>query len=179
MVAGRGAGRRHPGHHHRHRPPVAYLREQHYSAAFAATWTGLLGAGSVGGRILVTLLGRRWPLATATAAIFAVQALAVALLLGVPGPAGVVAFVALFGLGVGLISLARAALVADLYGVAAYASINGVLALSLTLARAGAPVAAAALHTATGSYQLVMAAVALCSLVASLAMARPHRLGRY
>jgi MFS family permease len=158
---------------------VAYLREQHYSAAFAATWTGLLGAGSVGGRILVTLLGRRWPLATTTAVVFAVQALAVALLLGLPGPAGVVGFVALFGLGVGLISLARAALVADLYGVAAYASINGVLALPLTLARAAAPVAAAALHTATGSYRLVMVAVALCSLVASLAMARAHRLGRY
>jgi MFS family permease len=27
---------------------VTYLREQHYSAGFAATWTGLLGAGSVG-----------------------------------------------------------------------------------------------------------------------------------
>jgi MFS family permease len=158
---------------------VAYLREQHYSAAFAATWTGLLGAGSVGGRILVTVLGRRWPLATVTAVVFAVQALAVALLLGVPGPAGVVGFVALFGLGVGLISLARAALVADLYGVAAYASINGVLALPLTLARAAAPVAAAALHTATGSYRLVMVAVALCSLVATLAMGRAHRLGRY
>jgi predicted MFS family arabinose efflux permease len=158
---------------------VTYLREQHYSAAFAATWTGLLGAGSVGGRILVTLLCRRWPLATATAAIFAVQALAVVLLLGLPGPAAVVAFVVLFGLGVGLISLARAALVADLYGVAAYASINGVLALPLTLARAAAPFVAAAVHTATGSYGLVMAAVALCCVVASLAMARAHHLGRY
>jgi MFS family permease len=158
---------------------VAYLHEQHYSAAFAAAWTGLLGAGSVGGRILVTVLGRRWPLATVTAVVFAGQALAVALLLGVPVPAGVVGFVALFGLGVGLISLTRAALVADLYGVAAYASINGVLALPLTLARAAAPVAAAALHTATGSYRLVMVAVALCSLVASLAMARAHRPGRY
>jgi predicted MFS family arabinose efflux permease len=155
---------------------VAYLREQHYSAGFAATWTGLIGAGSVGGRILVTTLSRRWPLATTTAAIFAVQALAVALLVGIPGSAGVVAFVALFGLGVGLISLARAALVAEVYGLAAYASINGVLALPLTLARAGAPVAAAVLHTATGSYGLVMAAVALCSLAASLAMAQAHRL---
>jgi MFS family permease len=158
---------------------VAYLREQHFSAAFAATWTGLLGAGSVGGRILVTVLGRRRPLAAVTAVVFAVQALAVALLLGVPGPAGVVGFVALFGLGVGLISLSRAALVADLYGVAAYASINGVLALPITLARAAAPVTAAALHAATGSYRLVMVAVALSSLVASLAMARAHRLGRY
>jgi MFS family permease len=155
---------------------VAYLREQHYSAGYAATWTGLIGAMSVTGRILIAVLGRRWPLAAATAVIFALQALAVAVLVLTDGPAGVVAFVVLFGLGVGLISLVRAALVADFYGVAAYASINGVLALPLTIARAAAPVAAAGLRTTTGDYRLVMAAVALCSVAASLAMAQAHRL---
>jgi MFS family permease len=155
---------------------VAYLREQHYSPGFAATWTGLLGAMSVTGRIVVTVLGRRWALAAATAGIFALQAVAVAILLVMPGPAGVVGFVALFGLGVGLISLVRAALVAEVYGVAAYASINGVLALPLTLARAAAPVAAAGLRATTGNYRLVMIAVALCSVAASLAMARTHQL---
>ncbi len=65
-------------------------------------------------------------------------------------------------------------LVADFYGVAAYASINGVLAFTLTIARAAAPVAAAALRTATGSYHQVMAAVAVCSILASLAIARAH-----
>jgi MFS family permease len=155
---------------------VAYLREQDYSPGFAATWTGLLGAMSVGGRILVTALGRRWPLALATAAVFALQAVAVGVLMLSSGPAGVVGFVALFGLGVGLISLSRAALVADFYGVAAYASINGVLALTVTIARAAAPVAAATLRTASGSYQPVMAAVAVCSILAGLAMARAHQL---
>jgi hypothetical protein len=77
---------------------------------------------------------------------------------------------------VGLISLSRAALVADFYGVAAYASINGVLALTVTIARAAAPVAAAMLRTASGSYQPVMAAVAVSSILASLATARAHQL---
>ena len=155
---------------------VAYLRGEGYSPGFAATWTGLIGAMSVTGRIVVTVLGRRWPLAITTAAVFAMQALAVGVLVLTHGPAGVVAFVALFGLGVGLISLARAALVADFFGVAAYASINGVLAFGLTIARATAPVAAAALRTATGNYQLVMAAVAVASLAAGLAMGRAHHL---
>jgi MFS family permease len=155
---------------------VAYLREQGYSPGFAATWTGLLGAMSVTGRIVVTVLGRRWPLAVTTAAIFTLQALAVGVLVLVQGPAGVVAFVALFGLGVGLISLARAALVADFFGVAAYASINGVLTFGLTMARAAAPVAAAAVRTRTGNYQLVMAAVAVAALAAGLAMGRAHQL---
>jgi hypothetical protein len=88
----------------------------------------------------------------------------------------VVGFVALFGLGVGLISFSGAALVADFYGVAAYASINGVLALTVTIARAAAPVAAAALRMTSGSYHLVMVAVAVCSILASLAMTQAHRL---
>jgi MFS family permease len=155
---------------------VTYLRGQGYSPGFAATWTGLLGAMSVTGRIVVTVLGRRWPLAVTTASTFTIQALAVGVLVLAQGPGGVVAFVALFGLGVGLISLARAALVADFFGVAAYASINGVLTFALTVARAAAPVAAAALRTATGNYQLVMTAVAVASLVAGLAMGRAHQL---
>ena len=155
---------------------VAYLREHGYSAGFAATWTGFIGAMSVTGRVLVSVLGRRFPLTVATAAIFGLQAFAVVILVLTNGPTGVIAFVVLFGVGVGLISLARAALVADFYGVAAYATINGVLALLLTIARAGAPVAAAALRTVTGSYQLVLAAVALASVIASIAMARAQQL---
>jgi len=87
--------------------------------------------------------------------------------------------VALFGLGVGLIFLARAAPGRRSLGVAAHASINGVLALPLTLAQAAAPIAAAALHAATGSYRPVLVAVAFCCVVASLAMARVHQLGRH
>jgi MFS family permease len=157
---------------------VTFLREQHYSAGFAATWTGLLGAGSVAGRILVTSLGRRWSLAIATATIFTGQALGVTILLAIPGPIGVIAFVSLFGLGVGLISLSRAALVADMYGLSAYASINGVLVFPVTTARAVAPVAAAALRTGTGSYQLVLIIVAVCALTAAAAMARAQQLHR-
>jgi predicted MFS family arabinose efflux permease len=73
---------------------VAYLRGEGYSPGFAATWTGLIGAMSVTGRIVVTILGRRWPLAITTAAIFAIQSLAVGILVLTHGPAGVVAFVA-------------------------------------------------------------------------------------
>ena len=96
-----------PGHDESTRPvAVEHPADVALRRALGATWTGLLGAGSVGGRILVTVLGRRWPLATTTGAIFAVQALTVGILVLTDGPAGVVAFVVLVGLGVGLISLA-------------------------------------------------------------------------
>jgi hypothetical protein len=110
-----------------------------------------------------------------TAATFALQALAVLVLLGWDQPAGVAAFVVLFGLGFGLISLARAALVADFYGRASYASISGVLALLLTAARTVAPVGASAIRTRLGSYVPVMGAVAVASALAAITMLLAHR----
>jgi MFS family permease len=154
---------------------VAYLRERGYSAGFAATWAGLLGAGVVLGRVAVTVAGRRLPLPLVTAATFALQALAVLVLVGWRGPAGVAAFVVLFGLGVGLVSLARAALVADFYGPASYATISGVLALLLTAARALAPVSASTLRTTLDSYAPVMGTVAAASALAAAMMLLAHR----
>jgi MFS family permease len=154
---------------------VAYLRERGYSAGFAATWTGLLGAGAVLGRVAVTVTGRRVALSLVTAAMFALQALAVLVLVGWNRPAGVAAFVMLFGLGVGLVSLARASLVADFYGRASYATISGVLALLLTAARALAPVGASTLRTTLDSYAPVMGTVAVASAFAAAMMLLAHR----
>jgi sugar phosphate permease len=154
---------------------VAYLRERGYSAGFAATWAGLLGAGVVLGRVAMTVAGRRLPLPLVTAAMFALQALAVLVLVGWNRPAGVAAFVVLFGLGVGLVSLARAALVADFYGPASYATISGVLALLLTAARALAPVSASTLRTGLDSYAPVMGTVAAASALAAAMMLLAHR----
>lgn len=157
---------------------VAYLRETGHDPRAAATWTGLLGVMSVTGRLLVTALGRRIPLALATAGIFALQAVAVVVLLAGRSPLVLPVFVGLFGIGVGLISLTRATLVADYYGSVHYASINGLLAALLTGARALAPVSAGLLRTQTGSYQPVMRTVALVSLLAALAMVQAYRTAR-
>jgi sugar phosphate permease len=154
---------------------VTYLRERGYSASVAATWAGLIGLGAVLGRVAVTVAGRRLPLPLVTAAMFALQALAVLVLVGWRRPAGVAAFVVLFGLGVGLVSLARAALIADFYGRASYATISGVLALLLTAARALAPVGASTLRTRLDSYAPVMGTVAVASTLAAAMMLLAHR----
>lgn len=74
-------------------------------------------------------------------------------------------------------SLAKPALLADRYGTTAYATIAGILATPITLARAAAPLGAAGLHAA-GGYPLVLAAVAACCLAAALGVlsyaAIPH-----
>jgi predicted MFS family arabinose efflux permease len=155
---------------------VAYLITLGHPAPFAATIAGLLGILSVTGRILTTGLRSRYRTATVTAAVFALQGIAAAALplVGRSTP-GAVTCVVLFGLGFGLGSLSRPALLAERYDTSAYASLAGTLALPATLAKAGAPLAAAAMFTTTGGYTAIMAAVTVSCLLAAAAL---HLVGR-
>jgi hypothetical protein len=80
--------------------------------------------------------------------------------------AGAIVAVTGFGIGFGVASLATPALLADRYGTTAYASIAGTLAAPVTLAKAGAPLAAAAL-AAAGGYTPVLVTIGGCSLLAA------------
>jgi hypothetical protein len=68
----------------------------------------------------------------------------------VSGSALVIAGLVLLGMGNGMTTLARATVIADRYGSAAYGAIAGVAAFATTAARAVGPVAAAAYAAATG-----------------------------
>jgi MFS family permease len=147
---------------------VAALIRWGHPAAFAATIAGLLGVLSVAGRLLTTGLHRRFRTAPVTAAVFAVQAAAAAALPVVgASAAGAVAAVTAFGLGFGVATLARPLLLAERYGTDRYATLAGVLVVPVTLAKAAAPLLAAALLAGAGSYTAVLAAVAVCCAVAA------------
>jgi MFS family permease len=159
---------------------LAYLRQDGHTLAFAASAAGALGIVQVAGRVVLTASARRIPVALATALLLAAQAAAVAALLLVSGPAGITIFVLLFGLGYGVLSIARPELLARYTPRHLYARLSGVQALLIIVGEAAAPTAAAALHTATGSYTPVFIAVATCSLGAALlflAADRAHRRG--
>jgi MFS family permease len=149
---------------------VPLLRERGYGADIAAAATGALGALSVTGRVIMTALIRRLPQALVTAALLALQAVAVLILLSWDSVASLVLFVVLFGLGFGALTLARAGLIAEWYGRAHYGAIGGALALCTTGARALAPVGAGALYVWAGSYGPVLTAVAVVVALAALAM---------
>ena len=152
---------------------VGYLVTEGHPATFAATVAGLLGVLSVTGRLLLTAAGRRFPLSTVVAVVFAIQAAAVVgLLLAAGTRLGAVLAVTGFGIGFGVASLAKPALLADRYGTLAYGSIAGTLAAPVTLAKAAAPLGAAVLY-ATTSYRPVLAVVGgLCLLAAVGILAR-------
>ncbi|MET7402245.1 hypothetical protein ABZS66_53070 [Dactylosporangium sp. NPDC005572] len=150
---------------------VGFLTSAGHPATFAATVAGLLGVLSVTGRLLLTGAQRRLRLTRVVAAVFATQGAAAFLLpLAAGTRAGAVAGVVAFGLGFGVASLATPALLAERYGTTAYASIAGTLAAPVTLAKAGAPLGAAALQHTTGAYPPVLAAIGGACLVAAAGM---------
>ena len=147
---------------------LAYLRQDGYPLAVAAAAAGALGIVQVAGRFVLTASARRMPAAAATALLLGGQAAGVAALLLISGPAGVALFVLLFGLGFGVLNIARPDLLARYAPRHLYARLSGVQALLVIAGEAAGPTAAAALRAATGSYTLVFLAVAFCSLAAAL-----------
>jgi predicted MFS family arabinose efflux permease len=148
---------------------VAYLIDLGHPPAFAATIAGGIGVLSVTGRLVSTGAQRRWATRGVVAVVFAVQAAgALALPLIGASTAGAVAAVLLFGLGFGVATIARPALLADRYGTAGFATISGLLAVPLTITKALAPLGAAALYQLTGGYTAVaLACAAACALAAA------------
>ncbi|SDY98092.1 Predicted arabinose efflux permease, MFS family [Micromonospora pattaloongensis] len=156
---------------------VAALTAWGHPPAFAATVAGLLGVLSVTGRLVTTGLQRRYRTTTITAAIFAVQG-AAALALPIVGAtiAGAIGAVIGFGIGFGVATIAKPVLLAERYDTHRYATLAGILVVPMTLAKAAAPLAAAAVHTSVGSYTPVLAATAACCAVAAAAIAASGRL---
>ena len=142
---------------------IPYLLERGYSAAFAAFAVGLVGLSQIPGRIVFAVLGGRLPRALALPAVFLFIALGIVALTAAGGKAPVIGALVLLGMGNGMTTLARATVIADRYGAAAYGSIAGVAASATTAARAVGPVSAAAYAAATGYTTLLwtLAAVAL------------------
>ncbi|MFC7547812.1 MFS transporter [Plantactinospora sp. GCM10030261] len=153
---------------------VGFLASRGHSATFAATIAGLLGVFSVTGRLLLAAGHRRIRMVALVAGIFAVQATAAGFLpLLARSRVGAIIGVVTFGLGFGVASLAAPVLLADRYGTAGYATIAGILATPVTVARAGAPFAAAALLTTLDAYPPVLAAIAAaCGVAAAGILAR-------
>jgi MFS family permease len=149
---------------------ISYLIDRGDSAGFAAFATGLIGAAQVGARILATIVGQRVSQVALTGFVFALQALALALLLEWQSNAGVLFAVLLLGMGRGVVTLMRAGLIADFYGRRNFGSINGSLAFVLNGARALSPIAVGLAIGALGGYRSVFWGLAALSLLAASMM---------
>ncbi|HET9014881.1 MAG TPA: MFS transporter [Thermomicrobiaceae bacterium] len=148
---------------------IPYLIDRGYAAGFAATAAGLVGLMQLPGRVLFTPLSSLLPRRAVTVTIFLMQGLALLVLLHAAGTIGVLAYVVVFGMGSGMITLARATLIAEFYGPANYASINSVVVAGTTLARAAGPVGAGLMYGWFHGYTVTLWALVGGAALAGLA----------
>ena len=122
---------------------IAFLLERGHSPAFAAFAVGLIGISQIPGRLLFAPLAARLPRPAATASVFVLIALGVAVVVSAHSTGAVVAGLVLLGMGNGMATLARATAIADLYGPPAPTARSPPSRAMTTGARAAGPVAAA------------------------------------
>lgn len=149
---------------------IPYLTDRDADPAFAATATGLIGAAQVLARILATMFGKHVSAVTLTAAVFALQALALGVLIGWQERTGILLAVLMLGAGRGAVTLMRPQLIADFYGRTHFGVISGTLASFLTLAGSLAPIGIGLAYGAIGSYTPLLWAMATMSILATVTM---------
>ena len=149
---------------------IPFLLERGWSPASAAFAVGLIGVSQIPGRLLFGPLAARLPPGRASASVFALMALGLAVTVSSHVTAVVLAGLILLGMGNGMATLARANAIADIYGPRAFGTIAGVAGSMTTAARAGGPVAAAVYAAALGYDALLWSLVALGVLAAALAL---------
>jgi MFS family permease len=149
---------------------VSYLRAHGYTPHEAAVGAGAIGVLSVTGRIVLTSVARRLRLARITAVMVTGQVVGVLALAWLPRPAGLLAFVLAFGAGYGVMTIARAALLASFVPTQVFARASGVQAMVIDIGRVAAPVTVGALIGWTGGYGVMLVVVMACSGFAALAL---------
>jgi predicted MFS family arabinose efflux permease len=126
----------------------------------------IIGPAQVGGRIAISLVASRAPVRLIGSITVLGFPIAFAALAFLPPTFLLVALVTLlYGAANGIITIVRGAAVPELLTDRSYGAINGVLNAPATMARALAPLAAAALWTASQSYHPVILAILAGSFV--------------
>jgi MFS family permease len=157
---------------------VPYLSGRGFDLGAAAAIAGLVGAMQVVGRLVFAPLEQRLPASALVAGVYALQPVAILVLLLASGGWVPFAFVVLFGAGRGIDTLLRNTVVARLYGPRRFASSQGVLVLLVTVALAAGPVGLGAVFDRFGEYEPGLWFVAVASVIAVFAVAWGTRAGQ-
>jgi MFS family permease len=144
---------------------VAYLSLEGFPSAVGARVMAAVGLASVGGRMALGALARRWSAQALYAVTLGVQAASVAFLLVPHLPGVLVAYSLVYGSSSGALAPMPAAVLAAHFGRRAYASISLLQNFLVSLGASAGPVLGGLLFDATGSYRaaLLLALAALGS----------------
>lgn len=161
---------------------VTLLTERGFALESVVTAAALVGPSQVGARLLVLGLEKRLSL-RASASIAATLPVpgTVALARAEPGSALLGLVPLPYGAGHGMMTIVRAAAIAELVSRTSFGAVNGAVAPPAVAGTALAPVAAARLRGISGDYGTVPAVLFLLALVSLAGLARatsrprPHR----
>lgn len=135
---------------------IPFLIDSGIDASSAAVASGAIGIMQVIGRVFFAPLEARYSARAMVTGVFVMQAASMLILLAGPSALIIGAFLIIFGTSFGAKTLARAAVIADLFGASHFGRISSVNSIFLTVAGTLAPVGAGLLYDATGSYDLVL-----------------------
>ena len=144
----------------------------------AAVFSGSIGVMQVVGRMVFAPVERRFSSRAMVVGVFVLLTLALPVLLLGNAPALIMAFVALFGMGIGMHTLARPLIIADTYGAAYYGRISSALGIFVRLAGTVSPFAAGVIFDVFGAYDWMLILATGFSLAALvLIVLLPQRSG--
>jgi len=147
---------------------IPYLTDRGYSPTVAAAMIGWMGAMQLPARLVFAPIAARFGHRAVTGVIFFVQAVSLAQLALAARLPTLVPMLVMLGAANGMATLARATIIAEIFGSRHYGSISGAIALGANGARALAPVGAALLMVALGGYERVFGLLAAALMVAGL-----------
>lgn len=151
---------------------IPYLQDEGFSPAFAATATGAIGLLKLPGRIIFAPVADRFGHRTVAFLVFGLHASSIAVLAMADSRGGVILFVAMFSAGNGVLTLMRASLVGDVFGIRAYGGISGAMVFASQLAMAAGPLVVSLLAAAWGGYTPVFWVLAVIVALSSLGILR-------
>ncbi|MGL4608274.1 MAG: MFS transporter [Trueperaceae bacterium] len=151
---------------------VPLLTERGYTPALVATAAGSIGLLQLVGRIFFAPLRRGFSLAKLSAFMFALHGVGLMFLLFIPNTLGLWLFVICYGSSNGAITLARAALLADVFGSKHYGQLNGIISFSVAMTGAVGPLVAGALHERSGNYSSTLVLLIVVVFVSAFLVAR-------
>jgi len=146
------------------------MLERGFSAPAVVAALTLIGPAQVAGRIGIRVLGAQASGRRIGSVVVLAFPLAMAIFAWAPAEFAVVAGASiLYGAANGIMTIVRGISVPEMVSKEAYGAINGAMAGPMTVARAGAPLAAAAAWSVTGSYAAAMFGIFAASVVMTLA----------
>ncbi|MBN9529873.1 MAG: MFS transporter [Alphaproteobacteria bacterium] len=146
------------------------LLERGFDAATVVGALAIIGPSQVAGRLAIWTFARSQPLrAVGVATVIALPVVLLVLLFLPPSFLALAGFACLYGTVNGIMTIIRGVAIPEMLTSRAYGALNGIIAGPGTMLEALAPVGAAMLWAATGSYEAVLVGAIGAAVVVAIA----------